>query len=90
MYFNFNPTKSFTDYGFLVPVGAYDVVLNTDATAFGGNGLADDSIRHFTNFDPLYKKDKKGMAETVSACPFGCGIEKSERVIYEQQQQLIL
>ena len=36
--FNFNPTKSFTDYGFLVPVGAYDVVLNTDATAFGGNG----------------------------------------------------
>ena len=56
--FNFNPTKSFTDYGFLVPVGAYDVVLNTDATAFGGNGLADDSIRHFTNFDPLYKKDK--------------------------------
>ena len=35
--FNFNPTKSFTDYGFLVPVGAYDVVLNTDATAFGGN-----------------------------------------------------
>jgi hypothetical protein len=30
------------------------------------------------------------MAETVSACPFGCGIEKSERVIYEQQQQLIL
>lgn len=42
-----------------MPVGAYDVVLNTDATAFGGNGLADDSIRHFTNFDSLYKKDKK-------------------------------
>lgn len=42
-----------------MPVGAYDVVLNTDATAFGGNGLADDSIRHFTNFDPLYKKDKR-------------------------------
>lgn len=57
--FNFNPTKSFTDYGFLVPVGAYDVVLNTDATVFGGNGLADDSVRHFTNFDPLYKRDKK-------------------------------
>ena len=35
------------------------MVLNTDATAFGGNGLADDSIRHFTNFDSLYKKDKK-------------------------------
>lgn len=30
------------------------------------------------------------MVEAVSACPFGCGIEKSERVIYEQQQQLVL
>jgi len=57
--FNFSPNKSYTDYGFLVPVGAYEVVLNTDAKAFGGNGFADDSIRHFTNFDPLYKKDKK-------------------------------
>ena len=57
--FNFNPTKSFTDYGFLVPKGAYDVVLNTDAKAFGGNALADDTVRHFTNFDPLYKRDKK-------------------------------
>lgn len=58
--FNFSPTRSFTDYGFLVPQGAYDVVLNTDATEFGGNGLADDSVRHLTNFDPVYAKDKKG------------------------------
>ena len=34
--FNFSPTKSFTDYGFLVPKGEYEVVLNTDATRFGG------------------------------------------------------
>ena len=58
--FNFRPTRSFTDYGFLVPQGAYDVVLNTDAPEFGGNGLADDSVRHLTNFDPVYAKDKKG------------------------------
>ena len=57
--FNFNPSRSFTDYGFLVPSGSYDVILNTDATAFGGNGLADDSITHFTNFDPLYVQDQK-------------------------------
>ena len=57
--FNFHPNKSFTDYGFLVPTGAYDVVLNTDNPAFGGFGSSDDSIRHFTNFDPMYKKDKK-------------------------------
>lgn len=57
--FNFNPTRSFTDYGFLVPTGSYDVVLNTDAKKFGGNGLADDSMTHMTNFDPLYVKDHK-------------------------------
>jgi 1,4-alpha-glucan branching enzyme len=51
--------KSFTDYGFLVPAGAYDVVLNTDSKAFGGNGFADDTLEHFTNFDPLYKDDGK-------------------------------
>ena len=57
--YNFSPTQSFPDYGFLVPKGGYDVVLNSDAVRFGGNGFADDSIRHMTNFDPLYVKDGK-------------------------------
>ena len=57
--FNFSPCTSFTDYGFLVPTGAYSVVLNTDAKEFGGNGFADDSITHLTNYDELYVKDKK-------------------------------
>ena len=57
--FNFNPKQSFTDYGFLVTPGAYEVILNTDDVAFGGNGLADDSVVHFTITDPLYKKEKK-------------------------------
>ncbi len=57
--FNFNPTRSFTDYGFLVPTGSYEVVLNTDSTDFGGNGLADDTMTHLTNFDELYVKDHK-------------------------------
>lgn len=57
--FNFNPTKSFDGYGFLTPAGEYEVVLNTDAARFGGFNLNDDSIRHFTQFDELYKKEKK-------------------------------
>ena len=57
--FNFNPTRSFTDYGLLVPTGSYEVVLNTDSTDFGGNGLADDTMTHLTNFDELYVKDHK-------------------------------
>ena len=57
--FNFSPTQSFTDYGFLVPTGSYDVVLNTDSKDFGGFGFADDSVTHFTNYDPLYVQDHK-------------------------------
>jgi 1,4-alpha-glucan branching enzyme len=33
---NFNPTSSFTDYGFAVPAGKYEVVLNTDENEFDG------------------------------------------------------
>ena len=58
--FNFSPTRSFTDYGFLVPEGDYKVVLNSDAQEFGGNGFADDTMVHHTNFDPVYEKDHKG------------------------------
>ena len=57
--FNFNPKQSFTDYGFLVSPGTYEVVLNTDNPAYGGNGLTDDTVKHFTIADPLYEKEKK-------------------------------
>ena len=58
--FNFSPTRSYTDYGFIVPEGSYEVMLNTDSTEFGGYGFADDSVIHFTNFDQLYAEDHKG------------------------------
>ena len=58
--FNFSPDRSYTDYGFIVPQGSYDVVLNTDSKCYGGNELADDTVRHFTNYDPIYEKDSKG------------------------------
>lgn len=58
--FNFNPAKSFAGYGFLTPPGEYEVVLNTDATGFGGNGIADDTVKHLTVYDPLYEEENKG------------------------------
>ncbi len=61
--FNFSPDRSYTDYGFMVKKGAYNVVLNTDAKEFGGFGLSDDSIEHFTNYDPLLEKDGKGWLQ---------------------------
>lgn len=57
--FNFNPKKSFTDYGFLVTPGKYMAVLNTDSPLYGGNGLIDDTVEHFTVADPLYAREKK-------------------------------
>ncbi len=57
--FNFNPTRSFSDYGFLVPRGSYRTVLDTDDLEFGGYGRVDDKLEHFTLMDPLYKKVRK-------------------------------
>ena len=58
--FNFSYNRSYTGYGFMVRQGAYNVLLNTDDTAFGGHGLNDDSLRHFTNYDPMLARDNKG------------------------------
>lgn len=57
--FNFNPTRSFSDYGFLVPRGSYKTVLDSDSIEFGGYGRIDDKLEHFTLLDPLYKKVRK-------------------------------
>lgn len=58
--FNWSPNKSFSDYGFLAPAGEYEVVLNSDSPEFGGYGLVDDSVNHFTQPDPLYSPAGKG------------------------------
>ncbi len=58
--FNWNPTQSFSDYGFLAPAGEYEVVLDSDSGAFGGYDLVDSSVHHFTSPDPLYSPSGKG------------------------------
>jgi 1,4-alpha-glucan branching enzyme len=55
--FNFNGTKSFSDYGILVNSGSYKVVLNTDNLDFDGFGLINEDIIHFTHTEP---KDASG------------------------------
>ena len=57
--FNFNPEKSFTDYGMLVAKGIYQVVLDSDRREFGGFGRIDDDMVHSTHFDTLYKSENK-------------------------------
>ncbi len=58
--FNWNPNKSFDGYGFLAPAGEYEVLLNSDDVKFGGFGLTDDTVHHFTMPDPLYTPAGKG------------------------------
>ncbi|MDR3328420.1 MAG: alpha amylase C-terminal domain-containing protein [Prevotellaceae bacterium] len=55
--FNFNPNSSFVDYGILVKKGSYKVALNTDAQEFGGFGLSDDNIIHFTQKSHIKNKE---------------------------------
>jgi 1,4-alpha-glucan branching enzyme len=45
--FNFNPSKSFTDYGIKVSPGKYQVVLDTDDKDYGGFGNVDHSIKYY-------------------------------------------
>ncbi len=58
--FNFNPDKSFTDYGLLAPEGEYELVLDSDSHRFGGYDNVDDAKHHLTRPDPLYADQKKG------------------------------
>ena len=58
--FNFNPVHSFADYKFLTKAGKYKVILNSDDLDMGGFQRIDDSVKYFTQNDPLYEKDQKG------------------------------
>lgn len=70
--FNFSPDRSFDGYGFMVKEGSWEYVLNTDAKEFGGNGLNDDSVRHFTNYDPLLARDHKGWLQLYLPARSAC------------------
>ncbi len=54
--FNFHPSNSYTDYGILTEPGSYEIVLNTDNLAFGGFGMIDEAVAHFTMPDTQTKK----------------------------------
>ncbi len=46
--FNFNPTESFTDYGFTVPDGEYEEVFDSDEEIFGGFGRLPRGTKHIS------------------------------------------
>jgi 1,4-alpha-glucan branching enzyme len=46
--FNFNPIRSYTDYGIACSPGKYSILLNTDNPAYGGKGHVDEQLHYFT------------------------------------------
>jgi 1,4-alpha-glucan branching enzyme len=59
--FNFNGTKSFTDYGILAEKGTYSVVLNTDNSKYGGFDLVDETVEHYTLQQPKHAGEKEWL-----------------------------
>lgn len=58
--FNFDGERSYTDYGFLVKKGEYNLVLNSDDPQFGGFGNVSGDAPYYTQDDPMYDADGKG------------------------------
>jgi len=51
---NFNPSQSFTDYGFPVPDGVWETVLDTDEAEYGGFSRIQTEKPHFVVNNTLY------------------------------------
>ena len=71
-FFNFSPTRSYTDYGFMVKAGTYEYLLNTDAVKYGGKGFNDDSLRHLTIYDRDLARDGKGWLKLYLPARSAC------------------
>jgi 1,4-alpha-glucan branching enzyme len=51
--FNFNPTRSFSDYPVDLPLGEYHLILDSDAVEFGGHGRIQPGQVYFTRPESL-------------------------------------
>ena len=55
--FNFNPDKSFPDYGVRCSAGKYEVILDTDDSKFGGQDRVDKTLSYRTTPEKTYAPD---------------------------------
>ena len=46
--FNFNPVTSFSDYGISLGAGKFKIVMNSDDTVYGGQGLVNKNLTYFS------------------------------------------
>ena len=64
---NFHPTESHADWPLPVPPGDYDLVLDTDAPEFGGQGRVAPGQRYFTAPETIPPRERGGLPEHVPA-----------------------
>ena len=76
-FFNFSPNRSYDGYGFMVQEGTYEYILNTDDVDFGGHGLNEDSMKHFTNWDRDLARDGKGWLQLYLPARSACVLRRS-------------
>ncbi|MBN1829002.1 MAG: alpha amylase C-terminal domain-containing protein, partial [Deltaproteobacteria bacterium] len=48
--FNFHPTRSYESYRLQAPPGKYHIILDSDASKYGGHGRVDGAVEHFAAF----------------------------------------
>ena len=60
--FNFNPHQSFTDYRFEAPPGKYRMILDCDASKYGGQGRLDPLQAHFTIVNSNEEKNQNMLS----------------------------
>ncbi len=51
--FNFHPDRSYSDYRFAAPPGRYEMILDTDASQYGGHGRLVVDQEHLTLYDNI-------------------------------------
>lgn len=76
-FFNFSPNRSYDGYGFMVQEGTYEYLLNTDDIDFGGHGLNEDSMKHFTNWDNDLARDGKGWLQLYLPARSACVLRRA-------------
>ncbi len=55
--FNFNPGRSFTDYGIPVNAGKFKIILNSDNPEFGGFNRVDENITYYSEAIPMQNRN---------------------------------
>ena len=59
--FNFDPTRSYTDYSIPTPAGTYNIILNTDDPLYGGLNRIDTKMNYIT-FKPGHDKNQNRLS----------------------------